>query len=209
MVVEPKPYGWATDAPAVCGAYIFPLVSRLVAEAASPPARVLDAGSGNGALAGILAEAGFDVTGVDLSEGGVAKARERVPAGRFELDTVDVGLLGRLGVDPFDVAVCTEVLEHLYDPLTFLAGIHHALRPGGTVIVSTPYHGWLKNVLIAASGKFDRHVESHNVGGHVKFYSRDSLTRLLEQQGFGDVRFYGAGRLPKLWKSMVLTAVRT
>ncbi len=81
-----------------------------------------------------------------------------------------------------------------------------ALRPGGLLIVTTPYHGWLKNVAVAASGKFDKHSEALIEGGHIKFFSRDSLERMLRGCGFEPVRFKGVGRAPYLWKSMILAA---
>ena len=43
-------------------------------------------------------------------------------------------------------------------------------------------------------------------GGHIKFWSRAPLQSLLEKFGFREVEFIGAGRLPYLWKSMIVTA---
>jgi len=43
-------------------------------------------------------------------------------------------------------------------------------------------------------------------GGHIKFWSRATLTALLAEEGFTVAHFEGAGRLPYLWKSMVVVA---
>lgn len=107
---------------------------------------------------------------------------------------------------PFDAIVSLEVVEHLYDPTTFAQRMYQALKPGGRLIISTPYHGWLKNVVIALRGKHDHHFNPLIVGGHIKFWSRSTLSRLLTAAGFEIERFTGAGRLPYLWKSMILTA---
>jgi hypothetical protein len=43
-------------------------------------------------------------------------------------------------------------------------------------------------------------------GGHIKFWSRNTLSLLLQESGFEVVAFSGVGRFPYLWKSMVLVA---
>ena len=54
-----------------------------------------------------------------------------------------------LGIlDPADIW-CSEVLEHLFAPLSVLVEIHRTLRPGGVALVTVPYHGLVKNIAIA------------------------------------------------------------
>ena len=43
-------------------------------------------------------------------------------------------------------------------------------------------------------------------GGHIKFWSCTTVSQLLNESGFRIVRFIGAGRLPFLWKSMIVVA---
>ena len=76
----------------------------------------------------------------------------------------------------------------------------------GTLIITTPYHGYFKNLALAAAGKLDGHFTVLWDGGHIKFFSRRTLTALLELEGFEVTAFCGAGRWPYLWKSMVLAA---
>jgi 2-polyprenyl-6-hydroxyphenyl methylase/3-demethylubiquinone-9 3-methyltransferase len=80
------------------------------------------------------------------------------------------------------------------------------LKPGGLLIISTPYHGYLKNLALSIFGKWDDHHTALWDGGHIKFWSRSTLTQLLEAGGFDVIDFRGVGRLPWLWKSMVLIA---
>ncbi len=171
-------------------------------------ARILDVGCGNGALCRELSSQGFEVVGVDPSPSGVAVARQALPEVRFEVMQVQEDLLERLQSDPFDAVISTEVIEHVYDPRTFVKGCWNALKPGGSLIVSTPYHGYLKNLLIALAGKWDAHADPMWDGGHIKLWSRKTLTTLLSQTGFEDACFYGVGRVPFLWMSMVLAAQR-
>lgn len=75
-------------------------------------------------------------------------------------------------------------------------------------ILSTPYHGWLKNVAIAATGAWDKHHNPLWDHGHIKFWSRKTLRKLLEESGFTDVRFERVGRIPSLAKCMIAVARR-
>ena len=113
-------------------------------------------------------------------------------------------------VDRFDVVLSTEVVEHLFEPRRFVARAAEALRPGGILIITTPYHGYLKNLAIAATNGFDGHFSALWDGGHIKFWSKKTLTQLLEEHGqFRVESFQGVGRVPGLWKSMILVARRT
>jgi len=193
-------YGWTALAPHT-GAYLHRDVIDIVRRAA--PRTVLDAGCGNGVLAASLAACGFVIVGMDGDAGGVEVARENFPGIRFE-----VGCFAGAPAEAFDCIVSTEVIEHLYAPHELVRYCWDALNPGGTLVISTPYHGYLKNLLFGVLGVWDRHFTVGWHGGHIKFYSRKTLTALLEQQGFRVVRFVGVGRLPWLWKSMLITAVK-
>lgn len=167
--------------------------------------RVLDLGCGNGALCGALSEAGFDVTGCDPSEEGIEFARRTYPQCQFSLLSVydDPATLGEAH---FDVVVSTEVIEHLFLPRALPRFAATILPKDGFLILSTPYHGYIKNFALALSGKFDNHFTALWDGGHIKFWSRATLTKLLEEEGFLVTGFIGAGRIPYLWKSMILIA---
>ena len=173
-----------------------------------PGTRVLDVGCGNGFTAGQFLERGCEVTGIDLSEQGISLARTTYPDGRFELLPADGEILSRLDCRPFDLVVSTEVVEHLYSPRPYIAGCFAALRPGGRFVLSTPYHGYLKNLVLALSGKWDQHANPLWDGGHIKLWSRSTLSRLLTEAGFVDPQFRGAGRLPGLWMTMLMSGMR-
>jgi len=177
------------------------------------PARertILDLGCGNGALARRLSGEGFEVWGIDASESGIARANGHMPGRFFVADLAEQRLPEPLSGVRFDAAISTEVIEHLYDPHQLLRLAHTVLAPvGGAFFLTTPYHGYLKNLVVAATGKFDWHVDARTTGGHIKFWSRRSLGRALGDAGFRVTAFRGAGRLPYLWKSMVVRAEPT
>lgn len=173
-----------------------------------PGMRVLDVGCGNGAICGEMLRKGCTVVGLDLSNEGIQMARQTHPEGRFELMEADEHILERLNEPPFDLVISTEVVEHVYAPRSWAKGCMHALKPGGHLVCSTPYHGYLKNLSISVLGKWDSHADPLWDGGHIKLWSRQKLTRLLTETGFDDVKFRGAGRLPWLWMTMVLRATK-
>jgi 2-polyprenyl-3-methyl-5-hydroxy-6-metoxy-1,4-benzoquinol methylase len=156
-----------------------------------------------------MSAAGYEAVGLELDAEGVRIARQNNPRLRFynygvQHDPQD--LLSDEAGRQFDAVVSTEVVEHLFAPHMLPAYAHRVLRANGHLIVSTPYHGYLKNLAIAIFDGWDRHHTALWHGGHIKFWSRTTLTRLLEENGFRVTRFDGVGRLPFLWKSMILTA---
>lgn len=200
-------YRYSDSAPLTCAATVYPKVLSLIVDAPIG-SRVLDAGCGNGALARLLVERGYRVVGIDLSKSGVALARSVCPAARFEVLPADETMRKRLGESDFDVVVAVELIEHLYAPQSLLQGSLEALRPGGKLILSTPYHGYLKNLAISLAGRWDGHFQVREAGGHIKFWSKKTLSQSVYEAGFRDLRFRGAGRVPLLWRSMLLAARR-
>ena len=166
--------------------------------------RILDVGCGNGFTCGAFLARGCHTVGIDLSESGIEQARRAHPAGRFEVMPADDNLLRNLGERPFDLVVSTEVVEHLYDPRAYARGCFAALKPGGRFICSTPYHGYLKNLALSVANKWDAHANPLWDGGHIKLWSRRTLSLLLQETGFGNLQFKGAGRMPWLWMTMIM-----
>jgi hypothetical protein len=76
-----------------------------------------------------------------------------------------------------------------------------ALALGGVAIMSTQFHGYVKNLLLALTGKIDQHFGPLWDHGHFKFSSVPTLTERLTEVGFRDIQFSFAGRIPALPKS--------
>ncbi len=166
--------------------------------------RIFEVGCGNGAAAQKLAELGYDVTGIDPSEGGIAIAQRDMPKAKLAVGSAYDDLASTYGTYPLVVSL--EVVEHLFWPRKFATTVYDLLEPGGLAIISTPYHGYLKNLMLAVFDKFDSHWTPLWDGGHIKFWSERTLRTLLVETGFTEVRFLRAGRVPPLAKSMIALA---
>ena len=164
---------------------------------------ICDLGCGNGHITGRLAALGYQVTGVDASPSGVNIARRTYPGVEFVEALIDSNLerLGR-----FDLVISSDVIEHLYRPSYLLEAATALLKPRGQLLLGTPYHGYLKNLVLATTGKMDAHFSALHDGGHIKFFSVRTLSKLMLSHGFADLSFTFYGRAPWLWKNMICHA---
>ena len=127
---------------------------------------------------------------------------------RFEVAAVDDDLSSLAPECGFDVILSTDVIEHLYSPQSFLRNMHPHLKPGGVLLLTTPYHGYFKNLALSLLDGWDQHLRACSEQGHIKFFSQRTLSRLLGDCGFCDPVFCNAGRLPYLWKTMVCRSIK-
>jgi 2-polyprenyl-6-hydroxyphenyl methylase/3-demethylubiquinone-9 3-methyltransferase len=192
--------------PGCAHSYLLPIVERELESMPWPASgkRVVDVGCGNGSVAGLLHQQGYAVVGIDASSEGVAHAKAQFPGVSFTQASVYDDLASTLG--RFPAAICLEVIEHLYAPRDLVKTLAGLLEPGGRLILSTPYHGYLKNVALAVSGKMDQHFTALWDHGHIKFWSPATLASLFRERGFEDIRIRRVGRIAPLAKSMVMVA---
>ncbi|MBM4430282.1 MAG: class I SAM-dependent methyltransferase [Chloroflexi bacterium] len=169
-----------------------------------PGSAILDAGCGNGEFGVFLAQLGYWVSGVDISESAVVRARSICPAGHFEVASLEHELPFADGT--FQAIWCTEVLEHLFGVHATLAHLNRVLASGGLLIITVPYHGLIKNLAIALSG-FERHYNPYL--SHIRFYTRKSLCMCLRHAGFTVISWGGVGRRWPFWKSHFVVARKT
>ena len=99
-----------------------------------PPARVLDAGAGTGALSLLAAELGHDVTALDLSSGMLDRAREKAAARRLDLTFV-VGSASEPPPGPFDAILERHVLWTLPEPAAALTAWRDVAGPEGRLVL--------------------------------------------------------------------------
>lgn len=199
-----RDYGFTTSEPAHTFGYLLEPMLNLLDK--SKNKLILDLGCGNGFLANYLIKQGYNVYGTDASAEGIAIAKKENPD-RFYVQDLSTGKLPvELQNLQFDTILSTEVIEHLYDPAGFIDFCKDILPKGGELIISTPYHGYLKNLSMSIFNKWDNHHSPAWHGGHIKFWSKKTLSKLLTDKGFEVVTFKGCGRMPYFWKSMLIKA---
>ena len=165
------------------------------------PACILDVGCGDGAAAVLAAQRnpGHRVIGLDWSAGSLGRAR------RLGLTVV------RGGVDapglPFaaesaDVVIMSELIEHLVDTDAALDEAFRVLKPGGSLLMSTPnLAAWYNRGLVALGvqpifsevslrGVYGR--PGTVVAGHLHLFTRRALVGLLAARGFCSIGVRGA-----------------
>jgi 2-polyprenyl-3-methyl-5-hydroxy-6-metoxy-1,4-benzoquinol methylase len=195
-------FKWSDADPIASHKYLLPTVLSLLERLRPAQRRLLDLGCGNGALSAAIADSGWEVVGVDPSQEGIAVASQAYPTVRFHVGSAYDDLRSKLGT--FPVVISLEVVEHVYAPRDYAAGLYDVLDPGGTAILSTPYHGYLKNLALAVAGRMDAHFTALWDHGHIKFWSERTLTLLLKEAGFMIQGFERVGRIPPLAKSMIV-----
>jgi 2-polyprenyl-3-methyl-5-hydroxy-6-metoxy-1,4-benzoquinol methylase len=187
--------------------FLLPVLSGLLA-GLPRGAVVADLGCGNGSILARFADRGWELHGLDVSASGVAQASTAFPSIRFERADLSANILTHPLAGKCDAVISTEVVEHILLPRIYVRNCHALLKPGGLLAISTPYHGYLKNVAIALAGGMDFHFNALWDYGHVKFWSRRTLSALLDECGFTIREFHGVGRVPYLWRSMIVSAVK-
>jgi SAM-dependent methyltransferase len=124
-----------------------------------------------------LAAVADSIVGVDSAEDGVEWAKEQ----GFEAYAVDAQspeAVAALGLEPADVVVAGEIIEHLDAPGPFLRAMRELLKPEGILVVTTPNAYRLLNFLAPASGSELIHPD------HTAWHSPHTLKNLLERNGW-------------------------
>ena len=100
--------------------------------------KILDVGCGNGWVAKTFCPQGMNVTSMDISTVNPIKALERYPFDNHQAIVADVFALP-FKENSFDCVIAAEIIEHVPDPKTFIENLISVIKPGGQLIVTTPY----------------------------------------------------------------------
>jgi 2-polyprenyl-3-methyl-5-hydroxy-6-metoxy-1,4-benzoquinol methylase len=197
ITTDYRPWKGAEEQPAL--QWNLPVFTKWLTSVSPGPLRIVDIGCGNGSFSAALARLGHSVVGIDVDSSGLAIARDAYPFVRFERMSIYDDPL-QLGT--FDVVTAAEVIEHCFKPRELFHFGRRVLRPGGRLMLSTPYHGYLKNLAIAVCNRWDCHHTTSEDGGHIKFFSVRTIEEMIHEMKFGILDRKFMGRCWKLWKGM-------
>jgi methionine biosynthesis protein MetW len=148
--------------------------------------KILDVGCGNGWQASFFLK-GNEVFGLDISESNVSQACSRgIIARKHDIETPFPFQVGS-----FDLVVCSEVLEHLFNPENILKEIVRVLKPGGAVIISVPNLFSLGNRMSLLYGKKCTLIEYPYNQEHIRHYSIKRLKNILGSFGLKTKKVIG------------------
>ena len=157
-----------------------------------PAGKVCDLGCGRGALLNRLRDR-HSCSGTDFDSGAVQHCATQ----GLTVRQVDLNNAAELPFPnvTFDAIVISEVCEHLFDPRNALRLAKRHLRSGGTLVVTVPNALPLFARLKLLFGKSVDwlHYPSPDTEktGHIRFYTKKSMTRLLAEEGFAVVKVSG------------------
>lgn len=141
-----------------------------------PPSRLLDVGCGAGEFLMVAKSLGYQAQGIDISEASAEICRER------GLDACAEDFLIYAFPAKFDLITMWDVVEHLRDPFSFFQRARSLLTKRGCLFAKIPAFG---DISVALSNLWPR-VSGTLLGapGHVQYFDRESLAKLLSRTGF-------------------------
>ena len=146
--------------------------------------RLLDVGCGAGFLLEVALEEGFEPQGIELSPIAIELAQ---PTVRSRITCGDVNTLLANGTSEFDVVTAFDIIEHTFDPPSFLDDVARVLAPGGLLVINTPDTGsWLRPLMRG-------HWPMLQPDQHTFLFSRPAMRAMLMDRGYEPLRIE-AGR---------------
>lgn len=124
-----------------------------------------------------LAGAAGEIVGIDIEPEGVAWAREQGYEA-FVADCQDSRALAGLPLDPVELVVAGEIIEHLEAPGPFLRACHELVEPNGRIVVTTPNAAALQTFFAPLLGVELIHPD------HLSLFSPRTLRVLFERTGW-------------------------
>jgi 2-polyprenyl-3-methyl-5-hydroxy-6-metoxy-1,4-benzoquinol methylase len=155
---------------------MFKTLRAMISVAPGERLRLLDVGCSSGALLMSALQAGLDAEGVE-------PAPRAAEAARAAGLTVCSGTLTEAAfpTERFQAVTLMEVIEHLPQPMEVLQEVHRILAPGGVLVVGT---GNADSWTVAVMGDRWDYFDVGRYGGHISFFSPQSLDRLAARCGF-------------------------
>lgn len=175
--LDPLRYDWGTGAPQE--------VAHMLADLVPVGSRVLDVGCGTGSVSRRIADTrNAKIIGIEPNSHRAAAARAR--GVEVYQEPFTPGIVQRL--EPFNVILFADVLEHVADPGSFLQFARPALLPGGRVVASVPNVAHWTVRLDLLHGRFDYQPTGIRDATHLRWFTADTVRSLFETNGLRVIR---------------------
>ncbi len=148
-------------------------------EISSSASIVLDVGCGNGWLSSRMLSKGHKVISMDISRSNVIKVLQKYSSESHQGLVADAYHLP-MKSNTIDCIIASEVMEHVYDPKLFIESLYRVLKPGGKIIITTPYNERIEYHLCVHCNKS---TPSH---AHLHTFNKDNIAEFIPSQ----VRFW-------------------
>ncbi len=150
------------------------------------PQRVLEIGCGRGATGAALKEKfhGVEYTGLESEEAIAQIAQTRLDKViTADIEKVELHECG-LSEEYFDLVICGDVLEHLYDPWKTLSYLNDFLKPEGTLLLSIPNVQNISNIINLLNGHWSYTENGILDATHIRFFTLKEVVKMLSGTGY-------------------------
>lgn len=201
-------------------------IVETILQSFSSKVRVLDIGCGNGVISRHLGNFGFDVTGIDVSQKTIERARNLTDLPNVQFMTRSAEELVAAG-EKYDIIICSEVLEHLDDPGALLKVIYSSLTDQGKLIVTVPNgkgpremlvtkpilhlrkkNNWLWKMILRIKKTFGYQGTTVQSAAdnldHIQFFTRKDLEKLSQNNHFRIIKFGKANFIEDVFPFSIL-----
>jgi methionine biosynthesis protein MetW len=162
--------------------------NRALVQAIGRPRRVLDVGCGIGLNGAVAKRNGAHVTGIETAPTAITEAERRIDEVIVADVEDDAATRRALDGRRFDLVLLGDVLEHMRQPERVLETLLPFVDDGGHVIVSLPNVAVWTMRLGLLRGRFDYTPSGLCDETHLRFFTLESATRLLERAGLEVLR---------------------
>lgn len=176
--------------------------------------KFLDVGCGAGSLVFKARKIFNEVYGIDIAPSRIKeaqkKAKEEFKNVNFDTGNVDQEL--NFSDKVFNAITCIAVLEHVFDPYFVVNEINRVLKPNGILVIEVPNIAYIKYRIQLLFGKLPVTSSPFNWkeigwdGGHLHYFTKKTLCKLLKESGFKILKVSGCGlfaNFRNFWPSLL------
>ncbi len=159
------------------------------------PEKVFEIGCGSGATGMAIKNKFPDLkyVGMDSNKGAAEIAQTRLDKVIVsDLDTVPLDTFG-FEKEYFDLIICADILEHLYDPWKILNDLHGYLAPGGRVLASIPNVQYINQIINLLNGIWNYEDDGLMDATHIRFFTQSGIIKMFGGTGYKIVNCSGTG----------------